>query len=70
MDTKKKELDFDFQSWIKEQHNDEYQIVEDNESLIIYLRISFQWRYNYLFNSRWRRLHFTVGLLRIYSYCE
>ncbi len=34
MDTKKKELDFDFQSWIKEQHNDDYQIVEDNESLI------------------------------------
>lgn len=34
MDTKKKELDFDFQSWIKEQYNDDYQIVEDNESLI------------------------------------
>ena len=34
MDTEKKELDFDFQSWIKEQHNDDYQIVEDNESLI------------------------------------
>ena len=33
MDTKKKEVDFDFQSWIKEQYNDDYQIVEDNESL-------------------------------------
>ena len=44
--------------------------TQDNESLIIYSRISLQWRYNYLFNSRRRRLYFTVGLLRIYSYCE